>query len=223
VPIVTRDTLHFALGYTNFDDFTVHGPNGRRVFLASEPARQYVIDYRHGFDTVGLDFGFERWGNEDLLLIDELQPGSTIRRRTATGPSIDPPPAPLRCDCWRPAPGRRQRLGLQRGFGYLTDPVDMYVSLMYFDYGNDLGGGPVALHLGTLSPFAVGRIRHGGTQRTRRRAPSVRGLERRDGRGVVSRRHRLERDDYARCALRCRRVGEGRSVVPGRRSPGRGR
>src|SRR6185369_4329911 len=36
------------------------------------------------------------------------------------------------------------------------DPVDMYLSVMYFDYGDDLDSGPLALQIGTVSPFAVG-------------------------------------------------------------------
>jgi hypothetical protein len=159
VPVITRDTLHFALGYTNFDDFTVRGPNGRRVFLQSEPAKQYVIDYRHGFDTVGLDFGFERWGNEDLLLIDDYSLGFDYQT-TNSDWSFDlirrASSVTLRALPGGPRQGDVNAWGFSGGFGYLTDPVDMYLSLMYFDYGDDLDSGPLALQIGTVSPFAVG-------------------------------------------------------------------
>jgi len=159
VPFGTSDSIRAALAYTNFDDFTAQRQNGQVVVVNAEPAKEIALDYRHGFDRFGFNAGVERWGNEDLLQIDDYSVGfdymtensdwslDLIRRDSNVVLRFLPAgPREVDVDAW----------GLDAGFDYLTDPVDMYLALTYFDYGDDLDARPVTARFGTFSPFAVG-------------------------------------------------------------------
>jgi hypothetical protein len=56
-----------------------------------------------------------------------------------------------------PREGGRRCLGSRRRVRLLTDPVDMYLALTYFDYGDDLDARPVTARFGTFSPFCSGQ------------------------------------------------------------------
>jgi hypothetical protein len=158
VPFGASDSIRAALAYTNFDDFTARSSSGQEVVVDTEPAKEIALSYRHGFDRLGLNVGVERWGNEDLLQIDDYSVGfdyttensdwsfDVIRRDSTVVLRFLPGgPRDADVDAW----------GVDAGFDYLTDPVDVYASLMYFNYGDDLDVGDVTARFGTFSPFAV--------------------------------------------------------------------
>jgi hypothetical protein len=158
VPFGRSDSISAAVGHTNFDDFTVLRANGSIAVVDAKPAERIALGYRHGFGSVGLNFNAERWGNNDLVRIDDISAGLDFQTENSTWffdainrssqVTVDFLPG-------GPRHGDVNAWGVDGGFGYLTDPADIYVSLAYYDYGNDLELGPLAARLGTFSPISV--------------------------------------------------------------------
>lgn len=159
IPLTASDTLTAAAGRTEFDDIEVE-VNGEPVVFEQEPANRFALYYRHGFERFGLRFGAERWGNDDATEIDDLSIGIDylaertdwsldLFARSANVSVVFPPGSGERrerdVDAW----------GLNAGVGYYGDTYDLYGSLTFFEYGDDLDTGPIAARLGNHSALAV--------------------------------------------------------------------
>jgi len=158
VPIGANDTIRGAYEHTTFDDFEVLLSDGTIRTVDAKPATRIAAGYRHGFNRVGLNFGAERWGNEDQLQIDDLSVGVDYRAERADW-SLDfidrstdivfgaapGGPREVTVDGW----------GISTGFGYLTTPVDFYLSLSWYDYGDELDTDLIQAVLGNRSPLSV--------------------------------------------------------------------
>ena len=167
VPIGEKDMIIAALGHTTFDDFEVEvevptpgggstgsGSTVRVVEVEARPADRIFLGYRHGIGDYGLNFGVERWGNDDLLEIDDFSGGFDFEaentdwffdliRRTADFSRVRGDRT-RSLDAW----------GVGAGVDYYTEASDFYLALTYFDYGDDLSGEDGAA-LGAISPLSV--------------------------------------------------------------------
>jgi hypothetical protein len=158
VPFGSSDSINAEVGHTSFDDFTVRRANGNLTVVNAHPAERYELGYRHGFGDFGLNFDAQRWGNNDLVRIDDFSVGFDYQTDYSDW-SLDliDRAARVTVDLLPGGPrhGTANAWGLSGGFGYLTDPVDVYLSLGYYDYGHDLDLGPIAARLGNNSPLGV--------------------------------------------------------------------
>ena len=157
-PIGAKDTLGASYEHTTFDDFEVLLSNGSVRTVDAKPATRIAGNYRHAFNRVGLSFGAERWGNEDQLQIDDLSIGVDYRAERADW-NIDfiDRSADI---VFGAAPGGPRQIpvdgwGVSTGFGYLTTPVDFYMSLAWYDYGDELDSGLIQAVLGNRSALSV--------------------------------------------------------------------
>ena len=160
VPIGEEDTIIGALGHTTFDDFEVRVTNSSTggsatVLVEARPADRLYFGYRHGIGSYGLNVGVERWGNDDLLEIDDFSAGLDFEaestdwffdliRRTADF-TLERFERSGSLDAW----------GVGAGVDYFTESSDFYLSLSYFDYGDDLDAAPVSVSLAVISPISV--------------------------------------------------------------------
>jgi hypothetical protein len=157
-PIGPNNTITAALGHTTFDDFEVRLPDGTTTLVEARPADRIALGFRHGFGDVGLNLGAERWGNNDLLEIDDYSAGFDfgtdhtgwyldLIRRTADFNIENLPNGPRNgsLDAW----------GIDAGIDFLTEANDFYASVTYYDYGDELDAGPIAARLGAISPLSV--------------------------------------------------------------------
>ena len=158
VPIGANDRLRAAYEHTTFDDFEVLLSNGDIRLVDAKPATRISADYRHAFGGVGLTFGAERWGNEDQLQIDDLSIGVDYRAERADW-SLDlidrSADVVFGAAPGGPREGNVGAWGVNTGFGYLTTPVDFYMSLGWYDYDEDLDSGLIQAVLGTRSALSV--------------------------------------------------------------------
>jgi hypothetical protein len=158
VPIGANDTITGAVGHTTFDNFEAQLPDGTPVIVQARPADRFSLGWRHGFGGFGLNLGAERWGNNDLLEIDDFSGGFDFAtehtdwyldliRRSADFTIENLPSGPRNgnLDAW----------GIDTGVDFVTEANDFYLSVTYFDYGDDLDAGPIAARLGAISPLSV--------------------------------------------------------------------
>jgi hypothetical protein len=159
IPITADDTLTAAAGRTEFDDIEVD-VNGEPFVFEQEPADRFALYYRHGFERFGLRFGAERWGNDDATEIDDLSVGiDYLADRTDWSLDLFARSANVSVTFPPGSADRRERdvdaWGLSAGVGYYGDAYDLYGSLTFFEYGDDLDTGPIAARLGNASALAV--------------------------------------------------------------------
>jgi hypothetical protein len=158
VPIGANDRIRAAYEHTTFDDFEVILSNGDVRLVDAKPATRIAGDYRHAFGNVGLTFGAERWGNEDQLQIDDLSVGVDYQAEHADW-SLDLIDRSADVVFGQlpggPREGNVGAWGVNTGFGYLTNPVDFYLSLGWYDYDEDLDTGPIQAILGNRSALSV--------------------------------------------------------------------
>jgi hypothetical protein len=157
VPIGANDTIRAAYERTSFDDFEVLLSNGTIRTVDAKPATDIAVGYRHGFNRVGLSFGAERWGNEDQLQIDDLNIGVDFEAGRADW-SLDLIDRSADVVFGTPGGPRETTVdgwGVSTGFGYLTTPVDFYMSLAWYDYGDELESDFIQAVLGNRSALSV--------------------------------------------------------------------